>query len=147
MSTDPIPTADSAANMPLLNPLGKVSAINLFVNSIPDAKAFYKYVFDVPVIFEDETSCTIRFDNLVVNLLQAAKTEKPIRPAAVDESNSGRGFQLSIWVTDLDPICEALAEKGIKLDTGPQIQPSGTKSIAITDPSGHCWEVVQNMKK
>ncbi|KAI1076891.1 Glyoxalase/bleomycin resistance protein/dioxygenase [Whalleya microplaca] len=147
MSADPIPTADSAANVALLNPLGKVAAINRFVDSIPDAKAFYKYVFEVPVIFEDETSCIIQFNNLAVNLLQATEAEKLTRPVALGGSNSGRGIQLSIWVTDLDPICEALAVKGIKLEAGPRVQRSGMKTITITDPAGYDWEVAQKIKK
>ncbi|CAJ2504680.1 Uu.00g120740.m01.CDS01 [Anthostomella pinea] len=96
MSADPIPTADSIANATLLNPLGKVAAISLFVESVPNAKTFYKYVFEVPVLYEDETSCVIQFGNLMVNLLQASEADTLIRPDAFGGPDAGRRFQLSM---------------------------------------------------
>ncbi len=47
--------------------LGTISAISLFVEDVPQAKEFYQDVFEVPVVYEDEVSAALKFDNLIVN--------------------------------------------------------------------------------
>jgi len=39
-----------------LTSLGSISAISLFVEDVPAAKAFYEDVFGVETVFEDDTS-------------------------------------------------------------------------------------------
>ena len=51
-----------------LTSLGSISAISLFVEDVPAAKAFYEDVFGVETVFEDDTSACVRFDGLFVNL-------------------------------------------------------------------------------
>lgn len=147
MSTEPIPSAVTANIETPKNPLGKISAISLFVEDVREAKAFYKDVFDVKVLFEDETSCAVKFDNLIVNLLQADEGATLVKPAAVGGPDAGRRFQLSIWVTDLEVVIEKLASKEVRLLTGPQLQPWGMKTVTFTDPAGHSWEIGQSVEK
>src|SRR5437870_798673 len=52
--------------------LRKVSAISLFVEDIQAAKSFYRDVFDVDVVFEDDTSVCVNFGGLFVNVLHVS---------------------------------------------------------------------------
>src|SRR5262249_20697229 len=62
------------------NSLRKVSAISLFVDDLQAAKSFYRDVFDVPVVFEDESSVCVKFDRLFVNLLHVSTAQEQVEP-------------------------------------------------------------------
>ncbi|KAH8900547.1 Glyoxalase/bleomycin resistance protein/dioxygenase [Thozetella sp. PMI_491] len=128
------------------NPLQKISAISLFVEDLPAAKAFYQSVFGVSVLFEDPTSVAVKFENLIVNLLLASEGSTLVHPATVGGPDSGKRFQISIWVDDLDGVCAKLAAENVTLLTGPQLQPWGMKTVTFVDPAGHSWEVGQQVK-
>ena len=55
--------------------LKSVGAITLFVEDPRRSKAFYERTFDVPAIYEDENSVVFKFENTLINLLEA--TEAP----------------------------------------------------------------------
>ncbi len=133
--------------MPSLNPLQQISAITLFVEDLAATKAFYQSVFEVSVVFEDSTSVALKFENLIVNLLIATEGSTLVTPAPVGGPESGKRFQVSIWVEDLDGVCEKLAAENVKLLTGPHVQPWGMKTVTFVDPAGHSWEVAQKVKQ
>ena len=60
--------------------LAHVSAISLFVEDLQTAKSFYEAVFGVDVVFEDETSVCVKFDQLFVNLLLNSSAEQQASP-------------------------------------------------------------------
>jgi catechol 2,3-dioxygenase-like lactoylglutathione lyase family enzyme len=66
--------------MTLDSSLTHISAMSLFVEDLTAAKTFYKTVFGVKAIFEDANSAALRFDNLIVNLLQADSAPEIIEP-------------------------------------------------------------------
>ena len=123
--------------------LNKVSAMSLFVDDVPAAKQFYRDVFDVPVVFEDEVSAALKFDNLVVNLLHRSAASGLVAPAPVAPGEAGSRFQLSVWVQDVDAVCADLEQRGVTLLSGPVDQPWGMRTATFTDPDGHSWEVAQ----
>ncbi|MFC4783206.1 VOC family protein [Nocardioides sp. MAHUQ-72] len=126
--------------------LGPISAISLFVADVPEAKRFYQDVFGVPVVFEDEVSVALRFDNLVVNLLHDTAASELVEPAPVAAPDAGSRFQLSIWVPDVDAVCADLRERGVTLLVGPVDRPWGMRVATFTDPAGHSWEVAQGIE-
>ena len=128
------------------NPLGKIAAISLFVEDLAACKAFYTSVFDVPIVFEDANGVVVKFDNVLINLLQASEAATLVHPAAVGGPDAGKRSQISIWVDDLQAVCDKLASKQVKLLTGPQLQPWGLRTITFVDPAGHSWEVGQHEK-
>ncbi|KAH8658434.1 Glyoxalase/bleomycin resistance protein/dioxygenase [Xylariales sp. PMI_506] len=136
--------ADTSSST-LANPLHRIAAISLFVEDLAASKAFYASVFEAPIVFEDHTSCAVKLDNLILNLLQASEGATLVAPASVGGRDAGRRFQMSIWVDDLDSVVGRLKEKGVELLTGPQKQPWGMYTATFTDPAGHSWEVGQNM--
>jgi predicted enzyme related to lactoylglutathione lyase len=78
-----------------------ISAISLFVEDLPAAKAFYLDVFEVPVAYEDDNCTVVKFENLLINLLQIAHAPEIIAPGTVAARDVGSRFQLSIWVPDV----------------------------------------------
>lgn len=124
-----------------------VGAITLFVEDVPEAKAFYQRVFDVPIVFEDESSAAFKFDNMIVNLLSAAVAPGLIDPAPVAGVDAGSRFQLTIWVDDADAVCADLAERGVTLLNGPMDREWGVRTATFSDPAGHVWEIAQGLPK
>jgi len=137
------PTAPSTPKPPAL---GKVSAISLFVDDVQQTKAFYQEVFGVPVVFEDDVSAALRFDDLVVNLLHVSEAAALVEPKPVAGPDTGSRFQLSIWVEDVDAICAELQQRGVRLLTGPVDRPWGMRVATFTDPAGHSWEIAQSVQ-
>ena len=129
----------------LARSLGKVSAISLFVEDLEDAKAFYRDVFGVDVVFEDDTSMCLKFDDLFVNLLAASAAHELVAPGAVAGRTAGSRFQLSIWVDDVDAVCALLERRGVEFLSGPTDRDWGMRTATFVDPAGHSWEVAQSI--
>jgi catechol 2,3-dioxygenase-like lactoylglutathione lyase family enzyme len=125
--------------------LSHVSAISLFVDDLKTAKAFYEATFGVEVVYEDETSVCVKFDQLFVNLLLSSAAVQQVEPAPVAGRDSGSRFQLSVWVEDVDAACAALEERGVELLTGPVDREWGMRVATFTDPDGHSWELAQGL--
>jgi catechol 2,3-dioxygenase-like lactoylglutathione lyase family enzyme len=126
-------------------PINKLSAISLFVGDLMAAKAFYIKVFGVPVLFEDEASVAVKFDNLIVNLLKDENAAEIVEPGLVAAAAAGHRFQISIWVPDVDAVCARLQQMGVQLLTGPRNRPWGMRTANFIDPAGHSWEVGQRV--
>ena len=127
--------------------LGKVSAISLFVEDLQAAKSFYRDVFGVDVVFEDETSVCVRFGRLFVNLLLVSAAQEQVEPGVVAGRDAGSRFQLSIWVDDVDAVCALLETRGVELLTGPTDREWGMRTATFVDPAGHSWEIAQELER
>lgn len=127
------------------NPLLTVSALSLFTEDLATTKAFHIRTFGASVVFEDDVSCALQFSNLIINLLAASSGEDLVKPAKVAAPDSGKRFQLTIWVDDLDSELAKLKEKGVQLSTGPETKPWGMRVVTFEDPGGHSWEVAQKL--
>ena len=137
---EPVGPAEAAAHS-----LRKVSAISLFVEDLQAAKVFYREVFGVPVVAEDESAVCVRFGRLFVNLLHASAAEDQVEPAPVADRASGSRFQVSVWVEDVDAACALLEERGATVLTGPIDRAWGMRTATFTDPDGNSWEIAQEL--
>ncbi len=127
--------------------LKSVGAITMFIEDPKRSKAFYESVFEVTPIYEDENAVAFQFENTVVNLLQASRpAEELIAPAKVAGAESGSRFQLTIWVEDVDAVCEELRRRGVELLNGPMDREWGMRTASFTDLDGHIWEVAANIR-
>ena len=124
-----------------------LDAITLFVEDPQRSKAFYRRVFDVEPIFEDETSVAFGLDNFVLNLLVRSNGDELISPAAVAPAGAGAQAQLTIGVEDADAASAALVAQGIPLLNGPMDRPWGVRTAAFADPDGHVWEIAAAIAK
>lgn len=123
--------------------LKKISAMSLFVEDLQEARSFYQEVFDVPVVYEDPVSAAVKFDNLIVNLLQVSEAPTLVGQGSVAGPDAGSRFQLSIWVDDVDEVCRDLEKRGVTLLSRPEDKDWGMRVATFTDPAGHSWEVAQ----
>jgi catechol 2,3-dioxygenase-like lactoylglutathione lyase family enzyme len=120
-----------------------IHAITLFVEDLAAARAFYREVFGLAVIFETDDSAVFRFGGTLVNLLQATSAPGLIAPAAVAPKEAGCRFQFTIEVEDVDAMCAELERRGVVLLNGPMDRPWGIRTASFRDPGGHIWEIAQ----
>jgi catechol 2,3-dioxygenase-like lactoylglutathione lyase family enzyme len=125
--------------------LRSVGAITLFVDDPRRSDAFYRNVFGLSPIYEDENSAAFRFENMIVNLLKLTAAPELIAPAAVGGREAGSRFQLTVWVDDTDAVCAELATRGVELLNGPIDRAWGMRTASFADPDGHIWEVAQEL--
>jgi catechol 2,3-dioxygenase-like lactoylglutathione lyase family enzyme len=123
-----------------------IEVITLFVNDVTEAKAFYTKVFRPEIVYQDDVSAVLKFEGAMVNLLAAAQAPELVVPAAVAPASSGARMLLTIRVPDVDAACAALKGEGVALLNGPIDRPWGRRTAAFADPSGHVWEVAQELR-
>ena len=122
-------------------PLAAVGALTLFVADRQRSRSFYERAFDVTVLSEDEDAVALRFENVILNLLERRAAAELVEPAPVAEPEAGAGLLLTIFVGDADAACARLLEAGVSLLNGPLDRPWGMRTAAFADPDGHVWEV------
>jgi lactoylglutathione lyase len=122
-----------------------IGAITLFTEDLARAKTFYQETFGLPVVYEDEDSAVFNFDDTLINLLKVSAAPELIAPGTVAGPQTGSRFQLTIGVDDVDAVCAELARRGVTLLNGPVDRPWGIRTASFTDPSGHIWEIAQDL--
>jgi catechol 2,3-dioxygenase-like lactoylglutathione lyase family enzyme len=120
-----------------------IGAITLFVEDLVATRLFYKDVFGLPVVFEDDASTVFRFENTMINLLKASEAPELVHPAVVAEPDAGVRMQFTIEVDDVDAMCAELAARGVELLNGPLDRPWGIRTASFRDPGGHIWEIAR----
>jgi lactoylglutathione lyase len=121
--------------------LQSVGAITVFVEDRQRSQSFYEKAFELTAIYEDEVAATFKFENMLVNVLEAQAAHELIEPAAVGAGGTGSRFQLTVWVDDVDLVCTELASRGVELLNGPIDRAWGVRTACFADPDGHVWEV------
>lgn len=122
-----------------------IEVVTLFVDDIDRAKVFYNKVFEPEVIYQDDVSCVLKFAGAAVNLLQVSQASQLTDPVPVAPSVSGARVLLTIRVADVDATSAVLREHGVGLLNGPIDRPWGRRTAAFADPSGHVWEIAQEI--
>ena len=124
-----------------------VDYITLFVDDLDRSKTFYRDVFGLPLLFEDENSAVFRFANTGINLLRSKAAEDLIRPGAVARQDAGARLVFTIDVDDVDEVCAELSARGVELLNGPVNRPWGRRTASFTDPGGHIWEIAEDLAR
>ncbi|MFF0951679.1 VOC family protein [Rhizobium leguminosarum] len=130
--------------MPML--LDRIEVVTLFVDDIDAAKAFYQKVFAPEVVYQDAVSAVLKFSGAMINLLDAVQAPQLVQPVAVSAPGSGARVLLTIKADDVDAVCVELRKLGVTLLNGPIDRPWGRRTAAFADPSGHVWEVAQELR-
>ena len=118
-----------------------VAAITLFFEDLDAGRRFYRDVFGVEALVEDDNSTAFRFGNTIVNLLKVTAADELVAPAAVGGPESGARLVFTIDVDDVDATCSELAARGVELLNGPMDRPWGVRTASFRDPGGHIWEI------
>ncbi|MBB4443533.1 MULTISPECIES: VOC family protein [Rhizobium] len=126
--------------------LDRIEVVTLFVDDIDEAKAFYQKVFAPEIVYEDAVSSVLKFSGTMINLLKVTEAPQLVDPSAVAAPGSGARVLLTIKVDAVDAVCAELRKLGITLLNGPIDRPWGRRTAAFADPSGHVWEVAQELR-
>ena len=120
-----------------------IYAITLFVEDLDATKQFYREVFDLPVMYEDNNSAVFEFGNTLINLLKLTAAGGLIEPAVVASREAGSRFVFTIQVDDVDAMSARLTQRGVELLNGPMDRPWGIRTASFRDPGGHIWEIAK----
>jgi catechol 2,3-dioxygenase-like lactoylglutathione lyase family enzyme len=124
--------------------LSTIRVITLFTHDLGASTSFYRRVFDLDVVYEDENSAVFTFENLMINLLKSTAAHTLIAPATVAGPDTGARFQFTIEVDDVDDACAELGRRGVTLLNGPMDRPWGIRTASFVDPGGHIWEIASD---
>ncbi|MEF2967839.1 VOC family protein [Paenibacillus sp. M1] len=122
-----------------------INVVTLFVEDLHTAKSFYQEIFGLSVAYEDENSAVFDFANMSINLLDVSSARSLIAPEAVANQEAGSRFQFTIRIDDVDAVCAELNARGVTLLNGPMNRPWGVRTASFADPSGHIWEIAQQL--
>lgn len=120
-----------------------IRALTLFQEDLAAATRFYREVFDMAPVFQDDTSAVFRFGETLVNLLAVSAAPELVEPAQVAPAGAGVRAELTLEVADVDGLCRDLQAKGVVLLNGPLDRPWGLRTASFRDPGGHVWELAQ----
>ena len=121
----------------------EIFAVTLFEEDLAAARDFYKRVFELEPVFEDDNSCVFKIGSLLINLLKTDAAHELVAPGAVGSLNSGSRAVYTIHVEDVDRLCEQLTARGVRLLNGPLDRPWGIRTASFVDPGGHVWEIAK----
>jgi catechol 2,3-dioxygenase-like lactoylglutathione lyase family enzyme len=122
---------------------GAIAAVTLFAEDLGAVRRFYRDVFRLPVVYEDDHSVVFRFGETLVNLLVTSEAPELVAPASVAGPDDGVRFQFTLAVEDVDRMCAELGERGVELLNGPVDRPWGIRTASFRDPAGHIWEIAR----
>jgi len=129
----------------MIGELTAIEVITLFVEDLNVAKNFYKNVFGLEVVYQDDVSSVMKFDNLMINLLRASEAPQLVEPALAAGPGLGSRALFTIKVEDVNAICGQLNQHGVRLLNGPMDRPWGRRTAAFADPAGNVWEIAQDL--
>lgn len=129
----------------LIAPSSGLGAVTLFAEDLPRTATFYREVFGLPPVFEDDNSSAFRLGTTVVNVLRVQAAPELVEPTPVAGPDAGSRFQLTVWVDDVDAVLARLEERGAEPLNGPVDRPWGQRTLAVADPAGHVWEFAQSL--
>ena len=81
----------------------------------------------------------------MINLLQAERAPTLVEPLPVGAAEAGPRMIFTVRVDDVIATVADLAGKGVTLLNGPIDRPWGRRTAAFADPSGHVWELAQEL--
>ncbi|MBZ9937340.1 VOC family protein [Mesorhizobium sp. BR1-1-16] len=122
-----------------------IEVVTLFVDDIAAAKQFYCDVFTTEILMEDDQSALLSFSGAIVNLLAASNASTLVEPLPVAPAKAGTRAMFTVRVDDVRQTCARLTEKGVTILNGPIDRPWGRRTAAFADPSGHVWEVAEEI--
>jgi catechol 2,3-dioxygenase-like lactoylglutathione lyase family enzyme len=126
---------------------GPISAVTLFAEDFEGTKTFYREVFELEGVYEDEVSCVFTFGAQMINILDASEAPSLIAPATPGGPDSKPRFQFTLDVDDVDAMCTELVGRGVALINGPMDREWGIRTALFADPTGTLWEIAAPLKK
>ena len=121
----------------------QIFAINLIVGDLERSKAFYRDVFGLLPLNEEDDFALFRLKDTFVALRHdPAHQAPPAEVLALAQKGVG---QFAIVVEDVDAVAAELEEHGVKLISGPADRDWGMRTITFADPGGYTWGIAQDL--
>jgi lactoylglutathione lyase len=127
----------------MISALNEIEVITLFVEDLPKAIRFYKDVFGLETLYQDDVCEVMKLGGLAINVLKSANAPTLVEPAAVASPGLGSRMIFTIKVKDANAVCAELAAHGVALINGPTDRPWGRRTAAFADPDGNVWEIAE----
>lgn len=122
----------------------RIIAVNLLVADIDRSTSFYSKVFGLPPQHEDAETAMFRFGNTYVFLHRVPAHEDAPAGDVLELAEKGVG-QHALIVDDADAVRAELDQHGVAVISGPADREWGMRTMTFADPSGHIWEIVQEL--
>ena len=120
----------------------RIFAINLIVGDLDRSKTFYREVFGLPPLDEEEDFALFRLKDTFVALRQDPAHQASPPGEILGLAQKGVG-QFAIFVDDVDAVAAELKDHGVTLISGPADRDWGMRTITFADPDGYIWEIAQ----
>jgi catechol 2,3-dioxygenase-like lactoylglutathione lyase family enzyme len=121
----------------------RIFAINLVVGDLERSKTFYREVFGLPALDEQEDFALFRLTDTFVALRHDPAHQAPLGDV-LGLAQKGVG-QFAIVVDDVDAVAAELEERGVTLISGPADRDWGMRTITFADPGGYTWGIAQDL--
>ncbi|MCW2679863.1 MAG: Glyoxalase/bleomycin resistance protein/dioxygenase [Frankiales bacterium] len=115
------------------------------MDDVHEVSAFYRDVLRLREVLQDEVSTVFDLGGTVLNVLQVAAAAEVVAPARPEAVGATPRMLLSLWVEDVDGVCQELQERGVALLNRPVDRPWGKRTAAFADPAGAVWELAQDI--
>lgn len=116
-------------------------AVTIFSEDLAAMGEFYDRVFELPRVFEGDTSIVYKFDHTMINIIDISGAPELIEPAPVAGPTSGARSMFTVRVDDVDALYEKLLSRGVEFLNGPIDREWGPRTATFADPAGHMWEI------
>lgn len=122
----------------------RIIAVNLLVADLDRATSFYSKVFALDPHQDDAESAMFRFGSTYVFLHRDQAHEDTPAGDVRELAEKGVG-QHALFVDDADAVRAELDHHGVAVISGPADREWGMRTMTFADPSGHIWEIVQEL--
>jgi lactoylglutathione lyase len=122
----------------------RIGAINLVVGDLERSKSFYREVFGLPLLHEDEETAMFRFEDTYVFLQRGATHQDDPSDDVLTLAQKGVG-QFVIFVEDVDAVRGELDQHQVAVISGPADRDWGMRTLTLADPGGYTWEITQEL--
>ena len=111
-------------------------ALNLIVGDLERSKAFYREVFGLAPLNEEDGLAIFRFTDTFVALRHDPAHQNAPTDEVLGLAQKGVG-QFAIVVQDVDAVRAELDERGVTVISGPADRDWGMRTLTFADPGGY----------
>jgi catechol 2,3-dioxygenase-like lactoylglutathione lyase family enzyme len=122
----------------------RIFAINLIVADLERSKAFYREVFGLAPLDEEEDLAILRMNDTFIALRHDPAREAAPADAELRLAQEGVG-QFAIVVEDVDAVHAELQAHGVAVISGPTDRYWGMRTLTFADPGGYTWGIAQDL--
>ncbi len=122
----------------------QINAMNLIVGDLERSKAFYREVFGLSPLHEEEDLAVFGFKNTYIALRHDPAHQAAPAGEVLGLAQKGLG-QFGIFVDDVDAVRAELDAHGVKFISAPEDRDWGMRTMTFADPGGYIWEIAQDL--